>query len=102
MRPVLDAWVQLIAAARAARVPVIYGHPSTAPMAPTSSCRRPAFAVDRRAAAHQRCRGHGRGRLPRHNRAATPGMRAIASLPGECSHQLPRIRQRLQSPDGRQ
>jgi len=39
MRPVLDAWVQMIAAARAAGVPVIYTTPvSRSPMAPTSSC----------------------------------------------------------------
>ena len=43
MRPMLDAWVQMIATARAAGVPVALRTSSAAPMAPTSSCCRPTF-----------------------------------------------------------
>jgi maleamate amidohydrolase len=47
MRPVLDAWVQMIAAARREGVPVIYTTPVSPPM---SSCCRPTFR--RRPACH--------------------------------------------------
>ena len=65
MRPVLDAWVRMIAAARAAGVPVIY-------TTPVSRCRwrrcrhaadRP-LGGDRRAVPHQRHRGHAEAGFP--------------------------------------
>ena len=51
MRPVLEAWMQLIAVARAAGVPVIYTTPAAAPMGPTWSCCRRTFP--RRPACHR-------------------------------------------------
>ena len=197
MRPVLDAWVQMIAAARAASVPVIYTTPvsrsdgADVVMLPTDLSaetgvppltnavegtaeagfpdeiaprpedyvflkRRPsafygtgvaellhmlrrdtviiggdatnrgvetsvreAFNLDLASVVVRECcwkQRHGRPRLQprqgdenvrahpkyRPGRGDAAGMRAIASLPGECSHQLPRIRQRFQSPDCRQ
>ena len=65
MRPVLDAWVHMIAAARAAGVPVIY----TTPGQPRQWRRRGHAADrplggDRRAAADQRGRGHAGAGFP--------------------------------------
>ena len=71
MRPVLDAWVQMIAAARGAGVPVIYTTPvSRADGADVVMLPTDPFGGERRAAAHQRYRGYGSGRLPRRDRAA--------------------------------
>ena len=54
MRPVLEAWVQMIAAARAAGVPVIYTTPvSRADGADVVMLPTDLSARDRRAAAHQ-------------------------------------------------
>ena len=43
MRPVLDAWVKMIAAAREAGMPVVYTHRSAASTAPTLSYCQPTF-----------------------------------------------------------
>src|SRR4029450_3950254 len=62
MRPVLDAWVRMIAAARAAGLPVIH----TPPVSRVSRAGG--------AAADQRSRRHAGGRVPRRDRAASRGL----------------------------
>jgi hypothetical protein len=83
MRPLLDAWIQIIAVARTAGVPVIYTTPvSRSDGADVVMLPTDLSGGERRGAAHQRCRGDGRGRLPRRDRAAARGLR-LPQAPAE-------------------
>ena len=65
MRPVLDAWAQMIAVAQAAGLPVIY----TTPVSRSDGADVVMLPTDLSAETGvlPRCRGHGRGRLVMHD-----------------------------------
>src|ERR1700751_328461 len=73
MRPVLNAWAQMIAAARAAGVPVIY----TTPVSRADGADVVLLPTDLSAetGVPPLTRRYGGGRLPRRDRAASRGLR---------------------------